>query len=350
MAKKIKFPLKLKDDFPARSLDELKTHFDLGKITGYFLDGKLLTWLEDRNYSSEADTIRALHRDDTDLQRKLSAVFGIDNPLVDSNVDITAIEARNKKIAILRQYASDENVLNHPEQVALNQEDLDKLIEEDKFNYIYLCNNSFVIKLTKKKHYIGIGKVEAVVKDADGVNFEGVSFSNVSLDAKSMFYIGCCYHYDAQNIQDDFFNAMEWYKKAADLGNIDAVRKIGFLYRHGKGVPQDKAKGFKFIKQAADKGNVLAIFHVGESYRCGEGVTKDGYKALEWFKKAADLGNVDAIKYMAWMYRDGDGIPRDGYKSLELFKKAVDLGDSNAAFNIAYVTAMEEFPKTPIKL
>lgn len=288
MAKKIKFPLKLKDDFPARSLDELKAHFDLGKITGYFLDGKLLTWLEDRNYSYESDAIRALRRDDTDLQRKLSAVFGVDNPLVDSNVEITAIEARNKKIAILRQYASDENVLNHPEQVALNQEDLDKLIEEDKFNDIYLCNNSFVIKLTKKKHYIGIGKVEAVVKDAEGFDFEGVSFSNVSLDAQSMLNIGCVYHWHSKETLENFFNAMGWYKKAADLGNIVAIRNIGFLYLHGKGVPQDEAKAFELIKQAADKGNVYATYCTGILYYNGNGVQKDGYKALEWFRKAAD--------------------------------------------------------------
>ena len=98
MAKKIKFPLKLKGDFPVRSLDELKSHFDFDKITGYFLDGKLLTWLEDRNYTSEANAIRALRRNDTDLHRKLAGIFGVEYSRVDSNVDITAIEQRNKKI------------------------------------------------------------------------------------------------------------------------------------------------------------------------------------------------------------------------------------------------------------
>ena len=42
--KEIKFPLKLKDDFPARSLDELKCHFDFEKIVEYFVEGKLLNW------------------------------------------------------------------------------------------------------------------------------------------------------------------------------------------------------------------------------------------------------------------------------------------------------------------
>lgn len=337
MAKKIKFPLKLKDDFPVRSLDELKFHFDFDKILGYFLDGKLLTWLEDRNYTSETDAIRTLQRNDANLKRKLFAIFGVEDSITDSNVDITAIEARNKKIAILRQYASDENILNHPEQVALNQEDLDKLIEEDKFNDIYLCNNSFVIKLIKRKHYIGIGKVEAVVKDAEGSNFEGVSFSNVSLDAQSMLNIGLAYDIHAQNTQDDFFNAMEWYKKAADSGNIAATLNIGILYLHGKGVLQDEAKAFELIRQAADKGNIYATYCVGVLYHGGNGISKNSYKALEWFEKAAELGNKDAPANIAHMYRNGDGIPRDCYKAIEWFKKATDLGDASAAFNIAYM-------------
>lgn len=53
-AKKIKFPLKLKDDFPARNLEELKQHFELNKVVGYFLDGKLLMWLDTRSCEQEA--------------------------------------------------------------------------------------------------------------------------------------------------------------------------------------------------------------------------------------------------------------------------------------------------------
>ena len=222
----------------------------------------------------QVNAIGTLNRDDTDLQYKLSEIFGVKDSVADSTVGISAIEQRNKKIFILRQYASDENVLNHPEQVALNQEDLDKLIEDDKLTDIYLCNNSFVIKLIKRKHYIGIGKVKAVVKNAEGFNFEGVSFSNVSLDAQSILNIGCVYHWYSKETPEDFFNAMEWYKKAADKGNVYATYCIGILYYNGNGVQ------------------------------------KDGYKALEWFS--------------APMYRNGEGIPRDCYKALEWFKKAAN--------------------------
>ena len=64
MAKKTKFPLKLKDDAEVRTLDELHEHFDLEKIIGYFQDGRLLTWLNDRDYENEAKQVEALDKAD----------------------------------------------------------------------------------------------------------------------------------------------------------------------------------------------------------------------------------------------------------------------------------------------
>ena len=53
MAKKIKFALEMKDGAKVRTLEELQEHFDLKTIIGYFLDGKLQKWLEDRYYDGE---------------------------------------------------------------------------------------------------------------------------------------------------------------------------------------------------------------------------------------------------------------------------------------------------------
>lgn len=39
MARKIRFPLKMKNGAEVRTLDELKANFDLESILGYFTDG-----------------------------------------------------------------------------------------------------------------------------------------------------------------------------------------------------------------------------------------------------------------------------------------------------------------------
>ena len=72
--RKIKFALELKDGEEVRSMDELREHFDLEKVIGYFQDGKLIEWLEDRFFEDEAEEIKKLSENDPDFG-KSSAIF-----------------------------------------------------------------------------------------------------------------------------------------------------------------------------------------------------------------------------------------------------------------------------------
>ncbi len=185
MAKKIKFPLQMKNDAQVRDLDELREHFDLDKAIGYFLDGKLLSWLEARYYDTEADAVRALNKDDADVHRRLCEIFGVEYHAEEApKIDVEAVEERNRRLGELKQYTSDPAVLEKVDQVAFNQEDLADLIDEG-YSDIYLCNNSFVIPLrVRNKHYIGIGKAEAVIRSQECVDFDelGIRFENVKFD------------------------------------------------------------------------------------------------------------------------------------------------------------------------
>jgi hypothetical protein len=56
-----------------QTMDELREFFDVQAVMKCFLDGKLKTWLEDRNYE-EAEAVRQLERD---LSAQLCAIFGV---------------------------------------------------------------------------------------------------------------------------------------------------------------------------------------------------------------------------------------------------------------------------------
>jgi len=60
MAKKVKFPLKMADETPVRTIEELREHFDLASVLGYYDNGRLVEWLTDRYYEDEASKINAL--------------------------------------------------------------------------------------------------------------------------------------------------------------------------------------------------------------------------------------------------------------------------------------------------
>ena len=60
MAKKIKFPLVLRNGQRVYTMEELREYFHLEKIYEYFCNGKLTEWLENRYYEEEAKQIREL--------------------------------------------------------------------------------------------------------------------------------------------------------------------------------------------------------------------------------------------------------------------------------------------------
>ncbi|KAF8920469.1 hypothetical protein BGZ58_004354, partial [Dissophora ornata] len=58
---------------------------------------------------------------------------------------------------------------------------------------------------------------------------------------------------------------MEWYLKAANQGNASAQYNLGFMYEHGKGVPQDYSKAMEWYLKAANQGHASAQPNLGGS-------------------------------------------------------------------------------------
>lgn len=60
--KKLKLPLEMANGQQVRSLQELRDNWDLEKVLGYYLNGRLLTWLNDRYYVEEAEQLQKLEK------------------------------------------------------------------------------------------------------------------------------------------------------------------------------------------------------------------------------------------------------------------------------------------------
>nr|WP_300808550.1 hypothetical protein [uncultured Acetatifactor sp.] len=74
--KKIKFPLVLRDEYPARNMEELRDYFDIERVYGCLCDGRLLTWLEDRGYR-EVEEIKECDELDKNLAERLCEIFQV---------------------------------------------------------------------------------------------------------------------------------------------------------------------------------------------------------------------------------------------------------------------------------
>lgn len=156
----VKFPLEMNDGFKVRNLPELKEHFDVEKILGYFIDGKLKNWLDARYYEEEAEAISALDKNDPSLPKKLCDVFGVIYN-EELNFDPEAIVRKNERIAKLKQFTTDCEIINQIDCVAFDQEELAELFDQD-VKRIYLCEGEFSIPKSKQNlEYVILGNARA---------------------------------------------------------------------------------------------------------------------------------------------------------------------------------------------
>jgi TPR repeat protein len=149
----------------------------------------------------------------------------------------------------------------------------------------------------------------------------------------AMFKLGVIYQ-NGQGVALDYAKAREWYEKAADSGNADAMANLGWLYAHGQGVALDSAKAREWYEKAVAKDNAPAMFHLGYLYDTGFGVPQDYAKAREWYEKAADKGNASAMANLGLLYANGRGVPQDYAKAREWYEKAADNGNAPAMVSL----------------
>lgn len=105
--------------------------------------------------------------------------------------------------------------------------------------------------------------------------------------------------------------ALFWYKRAAELGNIDAYVKVGDYYYYG-GVGselssqiQNYEKSVYHYRRASELRNAQAMFNLGFMHEHGQGLAQDFHLAKRYYDMAAEtdpVAYVPVILALAKMY------------------------------------------------
>ena len=103
----------------------------------------------------------------------------------------------------------------------------------------------------------------------------------------SQVKLGAMYDTGSGVPQDDA-EAVKWYRRAADHGDVLPSSMLGVMYDDGRGVPQDYAEALKWYRRAADQGDAAAQYSLGFAYASGQGVLQDFTEARQWYRRAAD--------------------------------------------------------------
>lgn len=155
--RKIKFPLVLKDDVKVRTLEDMRLYFDLEKILAYFENGKLEVWLHDRYEDDIAERVSNIDKNSPDVIKLLCEALGTTS---ETNSDITMekVRQKNDKLSRVRQITDEIEVINHYNQVAFSQKELDEILAEGE-KTVYLYGDKFTILPDRENvKYIGLSK------------------------------------------------------------------------------------------------------------------------------------------------------------------------------------------------
>ena len=129
--------------------------------------------------------------------------------------------------------------------------------------------------------------------------------------------------------------AIEWYTKAVEAGEVHAVYMIGLMHLIGLGVEKDFAKAREYLENAEQSGSVVALYSLGEMYHYGWGVNTDYTKAFEYYSLAVDKGYSYALIGLGNLYLNGLGVEKNLDKALEYHYTAAQYGHYQAINAIA---------------
>jgi hypothetical protein len=110
----------------------------------------------------------------------------------------------------------------------------------------------------------------------------------------------------------DKADGMRWIKRAAEDGDVVAMRLLGMAYQNGKGIAKDTAEGKKWLQAAAEKGDTEAQFRLGDQ------------KMVE---RAASAGHTEAMVRTGKIEPEkaaAAGSPEAKYQLAKQTKKARD--------------------------
>lgn len=124
--------------------------------------------------------------------------------------------------------------------------------------------------------------------------------------------------------------AFKLYKKAAELGNIQAQQELGDIYYFGEETKQSYSKANYWYEKAAKSGNADAQMKLGYAYMNGEGFTVNYGKAKYWLQLADKQDQPGAGYHLGILYFEGKGVSRDNIKAVSFFKKSCDAGSALA--------------------
>lgn len=151
--------------------------------------------------------------------------------------------------------------------------------------------------------------------------------------AEAQFALAEYYGKGEYGLEVDHKKAFLLYIQASKQGHAVAAFRVAACYELGAGTKRDCTRAMQFYRKAAAMGDALAMHKMAKILLNGKlGQEKRPKEGLQWLKRAAamaDEKHPESLHDLATCYTEDEGLPiiiPDGAYAFELFKQAADLG------------------------
>ncbi len=142
-----------------------------------------------------------------------------------------------------------------------------------------------------------------------------------------------------------FESAYQEFEVLYGQGDAEAAYYLGRMHHMGEGVPQNFSQALNWYRSAADGGSADGYFAMGQMYEKGQGSPQDFNRAFEAYQAASDRDHMTARKRLAMMHAEGLGTQVDYGEAARLMQTVVDTGDPEAEQLLAYLMDSGQVPK-----
>jgi TPR repeat protein len=153
-------------------------------------------------------------------------------------------------------------------------------------------------------------------------------------DVKAMALLGELYG-SGLGVKQDDSKAAEWYRRAADRGDREAMFALAMLRMAGRAGPVNREEAAKLLAAAARLKHPLASYNLALLYLEGQLFPRDFARAAELFRIAAEAGSAEAQYALAALYKEGRGVKKDVVESTRLLYLAAIADNIDALVEYA---------------
>lgn len=290
-----------------------------------------------------------------------------DVPIVDSELETVLIDEEKKRLLAEMLYAlrvhkeMEEGVLQNvkpePSKTQFKKEEKEKTFKEKVMDVIlfpYRCVFALVFLFFiyfVKSPILTIAIIFCLIKcgcdDAKvSTTTQRQEFTKEQIaQGEQLTKVGSNYYYGRNGVEKNRVKALEYYKQAAELGNVEAIYNVGMCAKLGQGCQKDSVTASYYFYQAAQKDYELSFEELkalaeagipeaqnrlGICYKQGHATKIVEKNAAYWYHQAAKQGNPYAQYNLGMCYNDGKGVKQNTQEALEWFKLSAQQGHEHA--------------------